>query len=285
MKFYRFIGLVLFFTLNIYAQNYKELAIKNRKGLLNKILTNKEIVVGVQKNHLPYTTENIRYPGIDVEIIQLLCKYLEINYKLVYGNIDELIIWTTNKQVDLSFGGVSTDIQRSLAVNFSYPYLITTPAGILNKAKLPRESLAIDFPKTKIQNIGDIVQLPKLKIAVKANTIYQTLLEENTEFLRHEIIVYKTNQDALDSVLNGENDLFISDLILIKAYAIKNPTITERFHLILDTYIQEYVSIMVPPDEIELLLFINTFIKQIEINGKLKAIVSKYLESRNWLSQ
>jgi len=285
MKFYRFIGLVLFFTLNIYAQNYKELAIKNRKGLLNKILTNKEIVVGVQKNHLPYTTENIRYPGIDVEIIQLLCKYLEINYKLVYGNIDELIIWTSNKQVDLSFGGVSTDIQRSLAVNFSYPYLITTPAGILNKAKLPRESLAIDFPKTKIQNIGDIVQLPKLKIAVKENTIYQTLLEENTEFLRHEIIVYKTNQDALDSVLNGENDLFISDLILIKAYAIKNPTITERFHLILDTYIQEYVSIMVPPDEIELLLFINTFIKQIEINGKLKAIVSKYLESRNWLSQ
>jgi polar amino acid transport system substrate-binding protein len=285
MKFYRFIGLVLFFTLNIYAQNYKELAIKNRKGLLNKILTNKEIVVGVQKNHLPYTTENIRYPGIDVEIIQLLCKYLEINYKLVYGNIDELIIWTTNKQVDLSFGGVSTDIQRSLAVNFSYPYLITTPAGILNKAKLPRESLAIDFPKTKIQNIGDIVQLPKLKIAIKENTIYQTLLEENTEFLRHEIIVYKTNQDALDSVLNGENDLFISDLILIKAYAIKNPTITERFHLILDTYIQEYVSIMVPPDEIELLLFINTFIKQIEINGKLKAIVSKYLESRNWLSQ
>jgi len=275
----------LFFTLNIYAQNYKELAIKNRKGLLNKILTNKEIVVGVQKNHLPYTTENIRYPGIDVEIIQLLCKYLEINYKLVYGNIDELIIWTSNKQVDLSFGGVSTDIQRSLAVNFSYPYLITTPAGILNKAKLPRESLAIDFPKTKIQNIGDIVQLPKLKIAVKANTIYQTLLEENTEFLRHEIIVYKTNQDALDSVLNGENDLFISDLILIKAYAIKNPTITERFHLILDTYIKEYVSIMVPPDEIELLLFINTFIKQIEINGKLKAIVSKYLESRNWLSQ
>jgi polar amino acid transport system substrate-binding protein len=285
MKFYRFIGLVLFFTLNIYAQNYKELAIKNRKGLLNKILTKKEIVVGVQKNHLPYTTENIRYPGIDVEIIQLLCKYLEINYKLVYGNIDELIIWTSNKQVDLSFGGVSTDIQRSLAVNFSYPYLITTPAGILNKAKLPRESLAIDFPKTKIQNIGDIVQLPKLKIAIKENTIYQTLLEENTEFLRHEIIVYKTNQDALDSVLNGENDLFISDLILIKAYAIKNPTITERFHLILDTYIQEYVSIMVPPDEIELLLFINTFIKQIEINGKLKAIVSKYLESRNWLSQ
>ena len=285
MKFYRFIGLVLFFTLNIYAQNYKELAIKNRKGLLNKILTNKEIVVGVQKNHLPYTTENIRYPGIDVEIIQLLCKYLEINYKLVYGNIDELIIWTTNKQVDLSFGGVSTDIQRSLAVNFSYPYLITTPAGILNKAKLPRESLAIDFPITKIQNIGDIVQLPKLKIAIKENTIYQTLLQENTEFLRHEIVVYKTNQDALDSVLNGENDLFISDLILIKAYAIKNPTITERFHLILDTYIQEYVSIMVPPDEIELLLFINTFIKQIEINGKLKAIVSKYLESRNWLSQ
>ncbi|MCX7809400.1 MAG: transporter substrate-binding domain-containing protein [Leptospiraceae bacterium] len=285
MKFYRFIGLVLFFTLNIYAQNYKELAIKNRKGLLNKILTNKEIVVGVQKNHLPYTTENIRYPGIDVEIIQLLCKYLEINYKLVYGNIDELIIWTSNKQVDLSFGGVSTDIQRSLAVNFSYPYLITTPAGILNKAKLPRESLAIDFPKTKIQNIGDIVQLPKLKIAIKENTIYQTLLQENTEFLRHEIIVYKTNQDALDSVLNGENDLFISDLILIKAYAIKNPTITEQFHLILDTYIQEYVSIMIPPDEIELLLFINTFIKQIEINGKLKAIVSKYLESRNWLSQ
>jgi polar amino acid transport system substrate-binding protein len=285
MKFYRFIGLVLFFTLNIYAQNYKELAIKNRKGLLNKILTNKEIVVGVQKNHLPYTTENIRYPGIDVEIIQLLCKYLEINYKLVYGNIDELIIWTSNKQVDLSFGGVSTDIQRSLAVNFSYPYLITTPAGILNKEKLPRESLAIDFPKTKIQNIGDIVQLPKLKIAIKENTIYQTLLEENTEFLRHEIVVYKTNQDALYSVLNGENDLFISDLILIKAYAIKNPTITERFHLILDTYIQEYVSIMVPPDEIELLLFINTFIKQIEINGKLKAIVSKYLESRNWLSQ
>jgi polar amino acid transport system substrate-binding protein len=285
MKFYRFIGLVLFFTLNIYAQNYKELAIKNRKGLLNKILTNKEIVVGVQKNHLPYTTENIQYPGIDVEIIQLLCKYLEINYKLVYGNIDELIIWTSNKQVDLSFGGVSTDIQRSLAVNFSYPYLITTPAGILNKAKLPRESLAIDFPKTKIQNIGDIVQLPKLKIAIKENTIYQTLLQENTEFLRHEIIVYKTNQDALDSVLNGENDLFISDLILIKAYAIKNPTITEQFHLILDTYIQEYVSIMVPPDEIELLLFINTFIKQIEINGKLKAIVSKYLESGNWLSQ
>jgi len=285
MKFYRFIGLVLFFTLNIYAQNYKELAIKNRKGLLNKILTNKEIVVGVQKNHLPYTTENIRYPGIDVEIIQLLCKYLEINYKLVYGNIDELLFWTSNKQLDLSFGGVSTDIHRSLAVNFSYPYLITTPAGILNKAKLPRESLAIDFPITKIQNIGDIVQLPKLKIAIKENTIYQTLLEENTEFLRHEIVVYKTNQDALDSVLNGENDLFISDLILIKAYAIKNPTITERFHLILDTYIQEYVSIMVPPDEIELLLFINTFIKQIEINGKLKAIVSKYLESRNWLSQ
>ncbi|GIX41726.1 MAG: ABC transporter substrate-binding protein [Leptospiraceae bacterium] len=277
--------LFLLFTINIYSQNFQELAIKNRKGLLNKILTKKEIIVGVQKNHIPYTTENPQYPGVDIEIIQLLCKYLGIQYKIVYGTIDELVQWTSNKQIDLALGGISVDINRSLAVNFSYPYIITTPAGILNKRKLPRESFSIDFPKTRIQNLGDIINLPKLKIAIKSGTTYETLLKENQEFSRHEIILYKTNKEALESVLNGENDLFISDKVLIQAYLIQNPGIKEQFHIILGNYIEEYISALVPPDELEFLIFINTFLKELERTEKLKTLLSKYLESNKWLEK
>lgn len=283
MRLWAIFILYLIFTINIFSNPYKELALKNRKDLLHKILTKKEIIVGVQKNHIPYTTDNLEYPGIDIEIIQLLAKNLEVQYKLVYGDIEELVQWTSNKQIDLAFGGISVDFNRSLAVNFSYPYIITTPAGILNKRKLPRESLSVDFPKTRIQNLGDIVNLAKLRIAIKQGTIYVNLLKENEEFNRHEIILYKTNEEALKSVLSGENDLFVSDKILIQSLLIMSPGIKDDYLPILGNYIEENISVLVPPNELDFLLFINTFIKEIERTGKLNTIIKKYLESNKWV--
>jgi polar amino acid transport system substrate-binding protein len=283
MRLWAIFILYLIFTINIFSNPYKELALKNRKDLLHKILTKKEIIVGVQKNHIPYTTDNLEYPGIDIEIIQLLAKNLEVQYKLVYGDIEELVQWTSNKQIDLAFGGISVDFNRSLAVNFSYPYIITTPAGILNKRKLPRESLSVDFPKTRIQNLGDIVNLAKLRIAIKQGTIYENLLKGNEEFNRHEIILYKTNEEALKSVLSGENDLFVSDKILIQSLLIMSPGIKDDYLPILGNYIEENISVLVPPNELDFLLFINTFIKEIERTGKLNTIIKKYLESNKWV--
>jgi polar amino acid transport system substrate-binding protein len=283
MRLWAIFILYLIFTINIFSNPYKELALKNRKDLLHKILTKKEMIVGVQKNHIPYTTDNLEYPGIDIEIIQLLAKNLEVQYKLVYGDIEELVQWTSNKQIDLAFGGISVDFNRSLAVNFSYPYIITTPAGILNKRKLPRESLSVDFPKTRIQNLGDVVNLAKLRIAIKQGTIYENLLKENEEFNRHEIILYKTNEEALKSVLSGENDLFVSDKILIQSLLIMSPGIKDDYLPILGNYIEENISVLVPPNELDFLLFINTFIKEIERTGKLKTIIKKYLESNKWV--
>jgi len=283
MRLWAIFILYLIFTINIFSNPYKELALKNRKDLLHKILTKKEMIVGVQKNHIPYTTDNLEYPGIDIEIIQLLAKNLEVQYKLVYGDIEELVQWTSNKQIDLAFGGISVDFNRSLAVNFSYPYIITTPAGILNKRKLPRESLSVDFPKTRIQNLGDIVNLAKLRIAIKQGTIYENLLKENEEFNRHEIILYKTNEEALKSVLSGENDLFVSDKILIQSLLIMSPGIKDDYLPILGNYIEENISVLVPPNELDFLLFINTFIKEIERTGKLNTIIKKYLESNKWV--
>ncbi len=208
---------------------------------------------------------------------------MDVNYKIVYGNIEQLVELTSNKKIDIAFGGISIGVYRSLAVNFSYPYIISTPAGLLNKNKLPRESLSVDFPKTKIKNIGNIVNLPKLKIAIKENTIYEKLLTENEEFNRHEIKTYPSNEEALESIINGENDLFVSDKLQIIGYLIQKKELKERFHPLLNEYIQEYISAMVPPDDLEFLLFINTFIQDLERKGIIKKILTKYLETSNWI--
>lgn len=282
-KIYLLILVFFIIILNINGNPYKDLAKKNRKGLFSKIYQRGEILVGLQENKIPYTTGNKTYPGIDIEILELLSRTMDIPYKIVYGEIQQLIEWTSEKKLDLSFGGISLDSERILAVNFSYPYITTTPAGLLNKNKLPRESLAVDFYRKKFQSLKEIGSLPKLKIAIKKDTVYEKLILEDENFKIHQLITYNSNNEALNSIIIQENDLFISDKIYIQALLIQNPQLNQQFLPLLENYKEENISVIIPPDEIDFLIFINSFLIELEKKGTLAKIISKYLDSNKWL--
>ncbi|NUM42977.1 MAG: transporter substrate-binding domain-containing protein, partial [Leptospiraceae bacterium] len=109
---------------------------------LFSILKKKEIVVSVAKTYEPFYIEdpNEGFPGFDVDFAKKYAKFLDVNIKIIpLGDFEDQARAIVSGKVDIAVAGISSHLARAKEVNFSDPYLITTPAGLVNKQSLPPE--------------------------------------------------------------------------------------------------------------------------------------------------
>lgn len=268
----------------VHGEDLKRLPVR-RQGRLRQILDRKVLLVGMQRDYQPFHVEHARegYPGIDVELARLLAGSLGVEMKPVYLPLEELLRAVDEGRLDLSLGGISSNLTRARYVNFSNPYIITSSSALLARRVLPPESEGVDFPKRNFESLADLRYLGVLNLGVKADTTNERLLRSDPEFERHKIIVFPDHNSQLDALQNGKIDALVADGIYLKALLLRRSDLLNRFLPLMKTYRQEHISMALPPGDMEYLYYINFFIKEIRRTGHLHRILNRYFDSNAWI--
>lgn len=256
-----------------------------KDGTIGNILRRGTIVVGLQRDYRPYHIENpvSGYPGIDAEIAELLGRELGVRVEYRFFTLSRLFDAVVQNKVDLALGGVSATMHRSLFVNFTDPYLITTPAALLNRRVLPPVTESPDFHRRKVESLSDLRNLGRLRLGVKAGTTHEKILKTEPEFRIHDIITYNDRQSLVEALSSGEVDALVADGVYINALMSLRPEFRTRFHPVIKSYQEEHVSMVVSPQDEAFMLYMNFFIKEARRTGKLDRILSRYMDSGEWI--
>ena len=143
----RVAGLALLCVFFLTTPMQAESGLKHRPEgtYLRKLAERGTIRIGIQKNIRPFhIAGNKDFPGFDVELGLSIARHMGLKPEFVYGDLDELVAMAAREEVDVALGGVSSDLRRGLKVNFTSPYIKTTPAALLNRKALPPETGSVD---------------------------------------------------------------------------------------------------------------------------------------------
>lgn len=246
------------------------------------------IRIGVQEEAPPFTTDDAdesgtKHPGFDVELAKLIGEKLGVKVRITYGEIPQLIRMTSKGELDLSLGALSTDIDRGLAVNFTTPYLTTTPAALLSRRALPPESQSVDFAQKTFTSIKDLNKAGSLRIGVNEGTTNEKILRSDPAFNIHSIKTYESNEDAVEALEDGEIDALIADGLFIKSLTVSNPELLAGHVQLTGRYRDENISAILPPGNAEYWMFMNFIISELVRTGEVDRLYKKYFESGVWV--
>lgn len=219
--------------------------------------------VGLSLEYPPfeYSVANNEFAGIDVELARSFAKERGQKVEFIDMPFADLLPAVKKGQLDLVISAVSITEQRIQEVDFTDPYLKTYPVLLINN-------------KTTIQSGADLNK-QTVSIGVTAGTTGE-ILARNL-YANAIIIAYESEHEVINSVISGQVDVIITDLIpALKAFEdnkndlIINPTpLSDDF---------EYWGIVVKKGNLALRDELNAFLKNYRESGKMKELIDPYLE-------
>lgn len=259
--------------------------VERRGGIPGKIRQRNRIIIGLQRDFQPFHIENPKpgYPGIDVEVARAIADSLGVELEIRYDSLKELLKKTASGELDLSLGGISSSLERLRYVNFTDPYVVTSPSALLDRTVLPPTTGSVDFPKKKYESIEDLRGLGSIRIGVKSGTTHQMLMEQDSTFERHSIVHFATREKLLQALKDQEIDAMIGDGVYIRAVMLSNPELLNNYIALTGMYREEQISMAVYPGDPGFLLFLNSWIGEMRRAGLLREITKKYLDSGDWI--
>ncbi|MCB1174386.1 MAG: amino acid ABC transporter substrate-binding protein [Leptospiraceae bacterium] len=267
---------------------YKGLkAFDRAQGMLLQIKKKGVLRIALNEDIHPFHIANPRqgYPGIDVELAQLLAEYLQVKLEFQYTSLNDLLRLVHTHQVDLAFGGVSSNLARGRYVYFSEPYVRTSAGALVAKRALPPESDSVEYNPKRFRQIGDLNQAGILTLGVQRNTANHELLLTDREFQKHKVVPFDNHKQMIESLKNGEIDAMIADSIFIQSQVARDSSLQSAYKALLEVYRPEFLSVVVPRGELALLQEVNFFLRELNRSGELKGVIDRYLENNNWIPE
>lgn len=253
----------------------------------NRIQERGTLIVGMQRDYHPFHVSDARegYPGIDVELTRAIADSLDVSFEIRYLSIEELLSAVESGEIDMAFGGLTGTVERSRQVNFTSPYLKTTPAALLSRNALPPESRSDDTPRRNYSTLADLRYAGSLRLGVLSATTNADLLKNDNEFRRHQVRLYESRVELLEALKSGGIDALIADGVYIQALVLAQRELLNRFEALTSVYREEHLSIAIPPGDPEYWLYLNFLLDNFERNGLLPSIIGRYFQSADWVPQ
>ncbi|ABJ77696.1 Substrate binding protein of an ABC transporter complex [Leptospira borgpetersenii serovar Hardjo-bovis str. L550] len=252
---------------------------------LERILSRKELVVGVNKYYEPFYIENPKdgYPGVDAELAKLYADYLGVSLKLVpLKTFRQFAEDIRIGKIDLAFAGISTDLNRGKQVTFSDPYLVTTPAGLVSKKILPPEPEGNIVISRRFMSLSDLANLSGLvSFSVRSNTTNHIYLQK--KFSKLPIYSYLSDSIAIDNLISNNVTCFVADSFFILTLLQKNPSLKANYLPLLGTVQEENISAALPLNDLIFADNLNFFIKELKRTGLLEELKNRYFNQNSWV--
>ncbi len=237
-------------------------------SILDKIQTNKKVVVGTSADYPPYefVDEAGNKTGFDIELMAEIAKRMGVELEWVDMPFDSLVAAVSSGKLDMSISCFNYDEERDKTVDFSEAYYTTEDAFVVNKTFTGTISVPEDIVAYKVGVQSGTVQDGWLTDNLIANGL---LPEANLS--RYE----RVDQAALD-LANGRIDILMADLVPIQAYVAQNPDLQVVYKGELST---GPINIVLPDGDTTLKAEIDRIIKELQAEGFIDALAVKYFSN------
>ena len=218
------------------------------------------LTMGTNAAFPPYEYyEDNQIVGIDAEIAAAIAAKLGMELKIEDMEFNSIITAVSTGKIDFGMAGMTVTDERKQSVNFSETYA----TGI--QAIIVKEDSAI----TSVDDLG--AEGAAWKIGVQEATtgdIYCT-----DDFGEERVLKFKVGADAVEALKTGKVDCVIIDNEPAKAFVAANDGLK-----ILETeYTVEDYAIAIALDNKDLLDKIDDALIELEEEGVIQAIISKYI--------
>ncbi|MCZ8341608.1 MAG: transporter substrate-binding domain-containing protein [Leptospira sp.] len=253
---------------------------------LEKIKKAKVLTVSVNEFYDPFYIENANanFPGVDVELAQEYAKFLDVDLKIIpLRTFDQHARMLEKGDTQIAMAGLSASISRFKDVYFTDPYLISTPAGLVNRNALPPEPEGQIVTVQLFRNLGDLTNLTGISYSVLANSSNHVYLRE--AFPKAQVFSYFTNDAAISELKKNNVNCFVGDSFFIQALLQKEPSLRANYLPILGVVVEDHISMAIAKRDIEFLYHLNFFIKEYKRTGKIQSIANRYFKSNQWVKK
>jgi polar amino acid transport system substrate-binding protein len=224
-----------------------------------------ELVMATNATFPPYEfMEGDEYKGIDIEIAQEIAKRLD--KELVIENVEfgTIVAGVQTGKYDMGIAGMTVTDERKEQVNFSTSYATGVQVVIVKEGG-------------KVASLDDLAG-KDIMIGVQQDTtghIYASDTVENGGYGEDHVTPYLNGADAVAALVAGNVDAVIIDQEPAKEFvkANKGLSILEA-----EWAVEDY-AIAIGKDNPELLEDINKALADMEKDGTLDKIISKYIKA------
>lgn len=253
---------------------------------LEKIKKTKTLTVSVNEFYDPFYIENPNefYPGLDVELAQEYAKFLDVDLKIIpLRTFDQHARMLEKGDTQIAMAGISSSINRFRDVYFTDPYLISTPAALVNRTALPPEPEGQIVTVQLFRNLNDLTNITGVSYSVLANSSNHQFLRET--FPKAQVFSYFTNEAALSELKKNNVNAFVADSFYIQALLQKDSSLRANYLPILGVVQEDHISMALAKRDIEFLYHLNFFIKELKRTGKIQQLINKYFKSNKWVKK
>ncbi|MEI8595281.1 transporter substrate-binding domain-containing protein [Photobacterium sp. Hal280] len=238
--------------------------------VMDDIVKTGELRVCFDAGYMPFEmkSKNGSFVGFDIDIGKMMARQMGVKYVPVNTAWDGIIPTLLTGKCHIINAGMTINAQRNMRVNFAEPYIIVGQTILLNPEL-----------EGKIKSYKDLND-SKYTIATKLGTTGEQAIKRMIS--KAKLNVFETQSDAVLEVANGKADAFIYDMPFNAIYASQN---TGKVVHLEQPFTYEPLGWAVAQGDMDMLNFLNNFLRQIKGDGTYERIYDKWFKDNSWLSQ
>lgn len=242
---------------------------KSKEGLTisSYIPPNEKVLrVGVSANAPPLIyKEGDTIVGLEAEFAKEFAKYLGKSLRFVEVKWVDQIPALQKNWTDIIMAGMSITIARKHKIAFSEPYFRTGQMALVRKVDRNRY-----LGKGYYSILGQSILL---RIGVVKGTTGEFFVRRNFGSAK-EILPFSSSNEGTDALINSDIDILIHDAPMVFRLASENESDLVPVASLLT---EEYLAWGIRKDDTQLIEAANSFIEKLKSEGKLNAIVNRWI--------
>lgn len=246
------------------------LAVTASAGTLDDITSRGELRVAVQTQGPPFSMIDKagERTGSSVELAKLMAEEMGVKITFLDFDWDGLIPALLSGKADLLVADMTPTLARGMKVAFTAPFMYT------GSAVFTKSGTAF--------NSSDACKAPGTKIAVLLGATGEK--EAKKAFPEAEIKSYKGGGPLLlDAVNNGQADCGVNDISAVTGQSGAYPAGT--FTIMPEVLSKEPLAFATRYDAQDLLIWMNLFLDQVKLDGRMQANLDYWVNSDDWKNE
>ena len=228
----------------------------------DQIMDSKILRVGTTGDYAPFSlsSNGLDFSGIDIDLAHELARHLNARVTFVQTSWPNLMSDFASGKFDIGMSGISITEQRKQEALFSRPYHIggKTPIALCTRVD-------------SFQSVEDI-DVPEIRVAVNPGGTNEIFVDNN--LMQAKKVVLEDNRGIFQYLVKGQADLMITDQIEVDFQSALHPELCGLATRTTFTYQEK--AYLIPPEQ-ELLTAVNSWLKQAQQSGTLRAVFDSKL--------
>jgi len=240
-----------------------------KKSTLETILKRGELWVGFDSGYMPFemTDQKGRYVGFDMDMAKEMAKALGVKFVPINTAWDDIVPSLTTGKFDIIISGMTITQERNLKINFADPYIIVGQTILLNKKHAG-----------KINSYKDLNASGYI-VTSQSSTTGEAAVKRLIPKCTYKS--FKTENEAVTEVLNGNADAFVYDLPFCAVVMAMQGKDKLSF---LDTpFTYEPLAWAVRKSDPDFLNWLNNFLRQMKNDGRYDRIYDRWIKRTDWM--